>query len=87
LAEPANLEKLPSDKTVVLICYNGHFASQAARVLNQLGYETVAMKDGMSAWTPDSAIIGANPIDCSWIVDYPTVYIKGESDETGVGCS
>jgi rhodanese-related sulfurtransferase/predicted small lipoprotein YifL len=87
LAEVANLEKLPQAKTLVLVCYNGHAAAQAARVLNQLGYEAIPMKDGMSAWTSDPAIIGRDPIDCSWIVDYPTVYIKVESAETGPGCS
>lgn len=42
-----NLEKLPNDKTIVLICYVGHTASQMLTALNLLGYKSIVLKFGM----------------------------------------
>lgn len=47
LFKPENLEKLPKDKTIVLICYVGHTASQAMTLLRLLGYNVIALKFGM----------------------------------------
>lgn len=47
LLEPENLDKLPRDKRIVLICYVGHTSSQALVVLKLLGYDVVALKFGM----------------------------------------
>jgi len=47
LFKPENLEKLPKDKTIVLICYVGHTASQTMTLLRLLGYNVVTLKYGM----------------------------------------
>ncbi len=65
LAEEANLKKLPTGQQIVVVCYDGHAASQATRLLNQLGYDAVAMRDGMSVWTGDVNVIGAPAIACA----------------------
>jgi len=65
LAATENLRKLPADKTIVLVDYDGHAASQAARLLNQLGYHATVLKDGMSVWTADERVIGARSIACN----------------------
>lgn len=65
LAAVENLKKLSPDKTIVVVCYDGHAASQAARLLNQLGYHATALKDGMSVWTGDEGVIGAKAIACN----------------------
>jgi len=65
VAEEENLKKLPVGQQIVVVCYDGHAASQAARVLNQLGYDAVAMRDGMSLWTGDINVIGAQAVACT----------------------
>lgn len=47
LLEPENLKKLPTDKTIVLICYVGHTSSQALVLLRLLGFDVIALKFGM----------------------------------------
>ena len=64
LLEPDNLKKLPPNQQIVIICYDGHVSSQAARLLNQLGYDTLALRDGMSVWTGDANVIGAKAVAC-----------------------
>ena len=64
LAETESLRKIPLDKNIALVCYDGHAASQAARLLNLLGYRTAALKDGMSAWTANEGVIGAKAVSC-----------------------
>jgi rhodanese-related sulfurtransferase len=66
------LESIPIDKKIVTICFTGHTASQAAMVLNQVGYEAYAMAYSMMGWTDDTDVIG-NPGVCTCDVDYPTV--------------
>ena len=47
LLKKENLKKLPKDKTIVLICYVGHSASQMLVALKLLGYKAVGLKFGM----------------------------------------
>lgn len=42
-----NLDKIPNDKKIVLICYVGHTASQMLVFLQMLGYDVIALKFGM----------------------------------------
>jgi rhodanese-related sulfurtransferase len=65
LLEESNLTKLPPDQPIVVVDYDGHAASQAARLLNLLGYDSVALRDGMSVWTGDMNVIGANAVSCA----------------------
>jgi rhodanese-related sulfurtransferase len=46
-----SLNKLPADKTVVVYCYTGHTAGQAAAVLNMLGYDAKSLKFGFCSWS------------------------------------
>lgn len=48
-----NLAKLPFDKQIVVVCYTGHTASQAAALLNALGFNATALKWGMCSWNAD----------------------------------
>lgn len=50
VAVPDNLNKLPKDKKIVVICYTGNTAAQANMVLDMLGYDAVVMKNGMLGW-------------------------------------
>ena len=47
LLDEDSLKKLPKDKTIVVICYVGHTASQAMTLLKLLGYKAVGLKFGM----------------------------------------
>ncbi|WNF35880.1 rhodanese-like domain-containing protein [Bacillaceae bacterium IKA-2] len=62
LANKENLAKLPLDKQIIIIGYNATDASVANRVLNQLGYNAVAMHSGMRVWTSDTAVTGTGSI-------------------------
>ncbi len=63
IAKKANLEKLPSDRKIVLYCYTGRTASQAAAILGALGYNVANLHWGMTSWTKnkDVAPSGFNP--------------------------
>ncbi len=65
LMEEENLKKLSPGQSVIVVCYDGHTSSQAARLLNQLGYDAVAMRDGMSIWTGDVNVIGGKAVACT----------------------
>lgn len=65
LAEEENLKKLPPGQQIIVVCYDGHASSQATRLLNQLGYNAVAMRDGMSLWTGDINVIGSKAVACT----------------------
>lgn len=61
LARIDNLKKLPTEKKIVIICYDGHIASQAAMLLNLLGYDAVPLKWGMMNWTSNPAVLNIQP--------------------------
>ncbi len=56
IAKVDNLEKLPTDKTIVVYCYTGHTGQLAATALRMLGYQAINMKFGMTAWTRDATV-------------------------------
>lgn len=72
IAKSENAAKLPPDKQIVVYCYTGHTGSQAAALLNAMGYNVLNMKFGMSAWTrnPD---IAPTRFDKEKVKDYKTV--------------
>lgn len=45
-----NLDKLPKDKQIVVICYTGQTAGQTVAALRLAGYNAVALHFGMSGW-------------------------------------
>lgn len=62
LAKAEMLKRLSLDKKIVLIGYDGMDASQGSRILVTMGYNAVALKYGMSYWSGDEAVTGAEPI-------------------------
>lgn len=59
----AMLGKLPKDKSIVLICPNGHLSSAIMLFLRQLGFDATAMAFGMDGWNRAYAGSGAYPGD------------------------
>jgi rhodanese-related sulfurtransferase len=51
-----NLATIPPDRDVVMVCYTGQTAGQAAAALNMLGYEAYSLLFGMSSWTSDPEV-------------------------------
>lgn len=47
LLKEDNIDKLPKDKTILLVCYVGHTASQMLLALSLLGYNVKSLKFGM----------------------------------------
>ena len=48
---PQNLDKIPTDKTVILTCRSGNRSGQATEFLRQNGYDNVHnMSGGINAW-------------------------------------
>lgn len=66
-----NLRRLPTDKKIVLIGYTGNDANQIVRILNQLGYDSYAMFQGMRVWTSDAEINGINPVSTEIVPEFP----------------
>ncbi|PKM81651.1 MAG: hypothetical protein CVU89_07805 [Firmicutes bacterium HGW-Firmicutes-14] len=75
-----NLDKLDKGKKIVVICYTGHTASQAAMFLNQLGYEAYSMKFGMMGWTSDENVLATKPFTKA--PDYPVEVTINQSEPT-----
>ena len=65
IAEMDSLKHIPTSQPIAVVCYDGHASSQVVRILNQLGYDSVALRDGMSVWTNDAGVIGAPAVTCS----------------------
>ncbi len=71
LAVPENLDKLPDDKKIVVICYTGNTASQATMILRILGYDASTLKFGSMGWTVTPDTQGF--VDMITTADYPVV--------------
>jgi rhodanese-related sulfurtransferase len=56
LFTPDTLSKIPPDRPVVLVCYTGQTAGQAAAAMQMLGYEACSLLFGMSSWTTDPGV-------------------------------
>ncbi len=67
------MTKLDPNKKVIVYCYTGHTAGEAAMFLNLMGYETYNMKFGMSGWNSDEAVGGAVGYDPAKVAGYATV--------------
>jgi rhodanese-related sulfurtransferase len=51
VAHPENLDLLPMDIPIVVICGSGQSASFVTGILQMLGYDAYALDGGMTAWT------------------------------------
>ena len=72
LVQVENLKKLPNDRKIIVIGYDGHDASQAVRLLVQLGYSATALKDGIRVWNGNEEITGIQGISCENVKNLPT---------------
>ncbi len=54
-AAPDNLNKLPKDKKIIVVCYTGNTAAQTASGLRMLGFDAAVLKAGMNGWTKSTA--------------------------------
>ena len=80
-----NLDKLPTDKQIVVCCYTGHTASQATALLNVNGYDAVCLTWGMCSWTTDADITVGKCYDKDTAGhDYPVAIGTDEGDITTV---
>lgn len=85
IAELENLKKIPTDKKVVLIGYNGNDASQVVRLLNQFGYDSYPLFQGMRVWTSNAEINGIAPVSTEVVPEYPIDPLDYELDGGGSG--
>lgn len=76
LASKENLAKLPTDKKIVFIGYNGYEASQATRIVSQMGYDALTMYTGMRIWHSDQLLTGIDPISSEKLAEYPTLALN-----------
>jgi rhodanese-related sulfurtransferase len=73
VADEGALDDLPTDQSIVVYCYTGHTGAVATAIINALGYESVNMKYGMTAWTQDEDVRAASPFNEETSSDFPTV--------------
>jgi len=73
ILRPENLEKLPKDKKLILVCHMGAAEALPVIPLRMLGYEAYGMVLGMSGWQKDYPSAGyvQGLIDFTKTKDYP----------------
>lgn len=71
IAKEENLQKLPTDRQIVVYCYTGHTGAVATTALNLLGYDAVNLKFGIGAWTKDANVRVAAPFSEATSSDFP----------------
>jgi len=83
LFEPDFISTLPDDREIVLVCYTGQTASQAASALENAGYDAYTLLFGMSSWTNDPEVFVKRFNPEKHAHDYPTTTEPGSwGDET-----
>ncbi|HHB90013.1 MAG TPA: rhodanese-like domain-containing protein [Anaerolineae bacterium] len=83
LFDPDFLATLPEDKEIVVVCYTGQTASQAASALEIAGYDAKVLLFGMSSWTTDPEVFVKRFNPEKHAHDYPTTTEPGTwGDET-----
>jgi rhodanese-related sulfurtransferase len=65
-----NLNKLNPDAPVYVYCDTGHWAAEAAALLQMLGYDAYSLKFGICSWSPDKAINNGLCYDASSIQNF-----------------
>ena len=69
-----NLTKLPDDdRQIVVVCYTGHTASQAASLLNMNGFNATVLKWGMTGWHSDPTIAPSYYNRATACMNFPVV--------------
>ncbi len=49
VAEPYNLDKLPTDQPILIVCGSGMLSSQIAPILGMMGYQVRILSNGMNS--------------------------------------
>jgi rhodanese-related sulfurtransferase len=61
IAKPENLIQYPTDRPILVVCYTGHTASMTSSILNTLGFDAWALRNGWLAWgSAVTVITGGN---------------------------
>ena len=71
------LEKIPTNRQVVVICYSGQTAGQALGALKLAGFNAKSLLSGMNAWKDEPTVTGMNALSSRNNVSSP----KGEEQE------
>jgi len=71
IAKTENLQKLPTDRQIVIYCYTGHTGAVATTTLNMLGYNAINLKFGMMGWSSDADVVATTPFSAA--AGFPTV--------------
>lgn len=58
IATKESLEKLPTDRKVVVVCYIGHIGAAVTLMLNQLGYDAYDLRFGTMGWSDTTEGLG-----------------------------
>ena len=84
LFDDGNIEQLPTDRQIVVVCYTGHTASQATALLNINGYDAIPLKFGMTGWTTNATVAPSAFNKVTHAGNYP-VYIGEEAGDMAGG--
>ncbi len=77
LFDPAFLATIPEDKEIVVVCYTGQTAAQAASALEIAGFDAKTLLFGMSSWTTDPEVFVKRFNPEKHAHDYPTTTEPG----------
>lgn len=80
---PENLDMLPKDKKIVVICYTGNTAAQTTMILRILGYDAAVLKFGSMGWAANSMTQGY--VDSITTANYPVVQGAGTTTGSDTG--
>jgi rhodanese-related sulfurtransferase len=61
VAQPNNLDKLPTDQPILVVCSTGHQSSQVGAILGMLGYQVRILFSGMQAVPPADRVVSCTP--------------------------
>jgi rhodanese-related sulfurtransferase len=73
VADEGALDDLPTDQDIIVYCYTGHTGAVATAIINAMGYPSVNMKYGITAWTRDADVRVASPFNEETSSDFPVV--------------
>jgi rhodanese-related sulfurtransferase len=61
VAQPYNLDKLPTDQPILVMCSSGHQSSQVGAILGMMGYQVRILYTGMLAVPTANRVVSCNP--------------------------
>lgn len=73
------MEKIPTNRQVVIICYSGQTAGQALGALKLAGFNAKSLLSGMGAWKDEPTVTGMNALSARNNVSSPRVKSRRSS--------